>query len=211
MTQLMLLLSGAVVSVVLVVNEPFVTWWVGAPRYAGFDLTLLFVVAMVLRHWNLTTVYTLFCFGYERRLALTAIAEGLVAVAAMVALVPVVGLRGAVLASLIATCAVALPANLHALLREQEVTLSEALTPLRPWLVRFAVFLTGVALFVSFWPIQGVLALLAAGSGVGILYGVVMWSTLFVSPLGPMVRHQLQPLVGFVPGLARRLAGEGST
>ena len=211
MTQMMLLLSGGVVSVVLVVNEPFVTWWVGAPRYAGFDLTLLFVVAMVLRHWNITTGYTLFCFGYERRLALTAMAEGLVAVAGMMVLVPLVGLRGAVLASLIATCAVALPVNLRALLREQEVTLSEALTPLRPWLVRFAVFLTGVALFVSFWRVQGILALLAAGSGIAILYGIVMWPTLFVSPLGPMVRHQLQPLVPFVPGLARRLAGEGST
>src|SRR2546423_9450555 len=35
-----LLLSGAVLCVVLVVNRGFVGWWVGAEQFGGFTLTL---------------------------------------------------------------------------------------------------------------------------------------------------------------------------
>ena len=57
--------------VVLTLNEPFVSWWVGPDRFAGSGLTALLVFGMLLRHWNVSAVYTLFCFGHERRLAIT--------------------------------------------------------------------------------------------------------------------------------------------
>jgi len=79
MTQLMLLASGAIVAVVLVVNAAFVGWWVGESRFGGTALTVLLLAGMLVRHVNVTMVYTLFCFGHERRLALTNIADGLVA------------------------------------------------------------------------------------------------------------------------------------
>ena len=97
MAQVMLLLSGAIVTVVLAVNEPFVSWWVGESRYVGAGLTALLLLSMLARHMNATLVYTLFCFGYERRLALTSVVDGLVGLALMVSLVPVLGLYGAVL------------------------------------------------------------------------------------------------------------------
>ena len=78
LTQAMLMASGAVVCAVLAVNQGFVTWWVGAGQYAGLSLTVLLLLVMLLRHWNTTTSYTLFAFGRERRVAVTALMDGVV-------------------------------------------------------------------------------------------------------------------------------------
>ena len=72
--QAMLVASGAVGCVVLAVNRGFVGWWAGPNQYAGSLLTLMTVVAMLVRHWNTTFTYSLFCFGHERRLAVTGVA-----------------------------------------------------------------------------------------------------------------------------------------
>ena len=69
MTQLLLVASGGIVAVVLVVNERFVTWWVGPPRFGGLPLTAALLAGMFVRQVNFAAVYTLFCFGHERRLA----------------------------------------------------------------------------------------------------------------------------------------------
>ena len=91
LTQAMLMASGAVACVVLAVNHGFVIWWVGADQYAGLPLTVLLLLVMLLRHWNTTTVYTLFAFGRERRLALTALMDGLVTVGGSVWLIGTAG------------------------------------------------------------------------------------------------------------------------
>lgn len=208
MTQLMMIGSGAVVVVVLAVNAPFVTWWVGPSRFAGVGLTMLFAVGMILRHLNVTLGYTLFCFGHERRLALTAIAEGVAGLAAMLVLVPALGLPGAALGLLAATCLVALPNNLVALSREHGTSVPALLAPLRAWFVRFSLMVAAVVGLVSLWPVSGLGFLVAAGTAVGGLYGLLMLPVIFAPPLGPMVAHQLRPLIPFVPGLARRLANE---
>lgn len=211
MAQLMLIGSGAVVVLVLVVNEPFVTWWVGASRYGGIDLTALLAAGMLFRHWNVTATYTLFCFGHERRLALTSIAEGLVALAAMLVLIPAFGLAGGATATLLATCAVSLPLNLRGLVREQEVSVATMLTPLRAPAIRFGLVLGSVVLLLSVWDVHGVWRLAGVTLAVGGTYAVVMWPMLFAPPLGPMVVHHLRPLTQFVPGLARRLANGSTT
>src|SRR5260370_6514879 len=54
LAQAMLMLSGAVVCVVLAVNQGFVGRWVGAGQYSGFGLTTLILLSMLLRHWNQT-------------------------------------------------------------------------------------------------------------------------------------------------------------
>ena len=66
----------------------------GAARFGGFELTAALVAGMFVRQVNFAAVYTLFCFGYERRLALTAVADGVAGVAAMLVLVPVWGRWG---------------------------------------------------------------------------------------------------------------------
>src|SRR5205807_1556651 len=77
LSQAMLLASGAVACVVMVVNRGFVSWWTGAAQYGGFTLCALLLVNMLLRHWNNPLVYSVFCFGGERRLALTTLFDGL--------------------------------------------------------------------------------------------------------------------------------------
>ena len=78
-------------------TKRFVSWWVGAARFGGFELTAALVAGMFVRQVNFAAVYTLFCFGYERRLALTSVADGVVGVASMLVLVPLLGPLGAAL------------------------------------------------------------------------------------------------------------------
>ena len=100
LSQATLAVSGLVACVVLAVNQGFVTWWVGPDQFAGIGLTLLMLAAMLARHFNTTNVYALFCFGHERRLALTALADGFVTIAAGIGLVAAFGMAGGALASL---------------------------------------------------------------------------------------------------------------
>ena len=86
LTRAILVLSGGVVCLVLLVNEGFVAWWVGAEQYGGFWLTLALVAGMLLRHWNMTLVYSLFALGHDQRISLAALVDGAVTVAASILL-----------------------------------------------------------------------------------------------------------------------------
>ena len=205
MAQVMLLLSGAIVTVVLAINEPFVAWWVGESRFAGMGLTALLLGSMLLRHVNSTLLYTLFCFGYERRLAMTSVAEGVVGLIVMLLLVPVLGLYGAVLGSLVSIACISLPLNLRAMSHEAGGSLAAFLTPLGPWLARFVPLLGGVAALVYVWTPSGLPTFAPLAIAVGVLYVVVMLPALKSPPLGPMLSARLQPWVSRVPTLARLL------
>ena len=170
MSQLLLISSGAIACVVLTVNGPFVSWWVGPDRFAGPALTGLLVLGMLLRHWNVAAVYTLFCFGHERRLAITTAVDGLVSLVAMLLLVPWLGMHGAALGSLIGTAGISLPGNLRALAREEGVSLAAAIRPLRPWFGRFVPAFATVLLALAWWPAQRLPGAVFAGSLVAILY-----------------------------------------
>jgi O-antigen/teichoic acid export membrane protein len=206
MAQVMLLLSGGIVAVVLTVNQPFVTWWVGEARFGGVGLTAMLLLSMLMRHMNLTLVYMLFCFGYERRLALTSVADGLLGLALMVWLVPILGLHGAVLGALASTCFVSLPANLTALAREQSGSIATCVKPLGPWLVRFVPVILGVTALVFVWTPRGLWAFAPMAALVGAIYVVAMLPVIRTPPLGPMLAARLQPWLSRVPRLARHLA-----
>jgi len=178
--QVTLLFSGAIVAVVLAINQPFVIWWVGETSFAGIGLTALLLAGMLMRHMNSTLVYTLFCFGYERRLVLTSVAEGLLGLLVMVLLVPVLGLSGAALGSIVSIACISLPLNLRALAHEAGGSPAAFLTPLVPWFAPFAV-------------------------AVGAVYVAVMLPALKSPPLGPMLTARLQPWLSRVPKFARRL------
>jgi O-antigen/teichoic acid export membrane protein len=208
LSQLLLLCSGGIACVVLAANGPFVTWWVGSDRFAGSGLTALLLASMLLRHWNVAAVYTLFCFGHERRLALTTAIDGLSAVLAMFLLVPRLGLYGAALGSIFGTVAVSLPANLRALAREEGVSLRTAIRPLRPWFVRVVpVFATVFAANVAL-PVPPLVTGAVAGVLVAIAYVAVMMSVALQPPLGTLLAPRLQQWLTVVPGLSRRLARE---
>jgi O-antigen/teichoic acid export membrane protein len=202
MAQVMLLLSGVIVTVVLAVNGPFVSWWVGPDRYAGIGLTALLLLTMLVRHINSTLVYTLFCFGHERRLAVTSVADGVAGLAIMLWLVPALGLYGAALGSLTSLALISLPANLKALAREEGGSPVTFLEPLGPWLIRFASVVGSVAVLMYFWAPTGVMGVISMGSVAGAIYVAVMTPVIATPPLGPMLASRLQPALARVP-LAR--------
>jgi O-antigen/teichoic acid export membrane protein len=206
MAQVMLLLSGAIVAVVLAVNGPFVSWWVGEARFGGIGLTAMLLLSLLVRHANLTLVYTLFCFGYERRLALTSVADGLVGLVIMLVLVPALGLYGAVLGPLVSSCIISVPFNLVALAREEGGSPAGFLRPLGPWLARFAAILCGVSVLVSLWTANGLWTFVPLAAVVGAIYAVVMLPALKTPPLGPMLAERFQPWISRIPRLARHLA-----
>ena len=193
--QATLMLSGAVVCVVLSINQGFVGRWVGSVQYGGYWLTVLILLSMLLRHWNLTVGYTLFCFGYERRLCLTALLDGLLSVTMIVPLVWFYGLAGAPLGTIIGVCLVSLPLNLSALARESGLTLWELVKPLSPWFVRFVVIMLGAGALARVWVPNTVLLISLTALGGALVYAVAMFPLTLRYPLGMYVRPRLFPLV----------------
>jgi O-antigen/teichoic acid export membrane protein len=195
LTQATLWLSGLIFCVVLVVNEPFVRWWVGAEtEYGGDTLTALLLVAMVLRHLNQGATQTLFALGGERRISLTALADGVVSIVAAIVLVSIVGPVGAAMASILGVVAVSLPANLIGLRRAGRIAPGAWMRPLLPWAWRFVVAGAGAAA-VSRIGIPATLpALVATTLAVGLIVGLWMIPAALEAPLGEYVRPRVRAL-----------------
>jgi O-antigen/teichoic acid export membrane protein len=198
LAQATLAVSGLVACVVLAVNGAFVSWWVGAERFGGSALTVLLLVAMVVRHFNTTNVYALFSFGHERRLALSGLADGVATLAVTAALVKVFGMAGAPLGAIAGVVLAGAPLTLGALAREAGVTRRQLLRPLVPWLWRCAVVLlvvgtAGVRLRPASFPALALLGGLAAA-----LYAAAVVPPLLQSSAGaylrPLFDRLLQPL-----------------
>ena len=198
LSQATLAVSGLVACIVLAANEGFVTWWVGADQFAGILLSLLMLAAMIARHFNTTNVYALFCFGHERRLALTALADGVVTVAAAAVLVHAFGMAGAPLAALAGVLLVSVPMNLGALAAQTGVSRRALVLSLRPWAVRFASVAVCAAVSGALLrPVTfGALAVIVAGASA--VYALAVVTPLMRSPAGVY----LQPLIASV---ARRV------
>lgn len=193
--QATLMLSGAVVCVVLSINQGFVGRWVGPVQYGGYWLTVLILLSMLLRHWNLTVGYTLFSFGYERRLCLTALVDGLLSITMVVPLVWLYGVAGAPLGMIVGVCLVSLPLNLSALARESGLSLWELVRPLSPWFVRFVVIMLGAGALARVWVPNTVLLIALTALASALVYAVAMFPLTLRYPLGMYVRPRLFPLV----------------
>jgi len=141
LAQAVLAASGLVACVVLAVNQWFVSWWVGADRFAGWDVTALGVALMLVRHYGTTVVFAVYSFGHERRLALIGFVEGAVTVALSIALVQAIGLPGALIGALAAGTLVVFPLCLPTLAAETATTVGGLIRALLPFVVRLAVAL----------------------------------------------------------------------
>jgi O-antigen/teichoic acid export membrane protein len=185
LTQGMLVLSGALVVLVITTNRFFVTWWVGNTQYAGLGLTLALTAMMLLRHWNVATIYTLFCFGYERQLSLVALADGVVTILGTALLVPTFGLVAAPIASVLGAAVVGLPINVRSAAREMGVSVPELLRPCASLAGAIAAVVT-LAVFSSFW-FDTSHFVSAAASAVLLLglYAAVMTPFVIFGPLKP--------------------------
>jgi O-antigen/teichoic acid export membrane protein len=180
----MLMLSGAVACVFVTVNKSFVASWVGPDQYAGFTLSWLIATNMLLRHWNLTATYTIFCFGYERQISLTTLIDGAVTVGTSIVLIKFLGLIGAPLGSMLGVCLVSLPRNLSALAAETGVSIFTLAASLWPWFWRFLIPALAGSVVVKLWaPHLSVLALIAIA--VSLLYVALMLPLAIRSPLWP--------------------------
>ncbi len=147
----MLTASGAVVCVTLAVNHSFVSWWLGERQFAGQWLTAAFAASMLLRQWNNTSIYTIFALGYERRISITTLTDGVVSMCAGLVLVWWLGPIGAPLGSILGVCLVSLPGNLSALAGELDVSIFAVASAVWCWFWRFAVVAAFAAILGLRW------------------------------------------------------------
>jgi hypothetical protein len=149
------------------------------------------VAAMIARHFNTTNVYALFCFGHERRLALTALADAVVTIGAGIVLIGALGMIGGPLAALVAVLIVSVPLNLNALAVETGVGRTALVATLAPWALRFVLVagaVGGAAIFIrpATFLALGVTVLI-----VGTMYAAAVAGPVLHSPAG----IYLQPLL----------------
>jgi O-antigen/teichoic acid export membrane protein len=194
-----LIISGAVACLVLAVNEPFVSWWVGPDQFGGMTLTVLLLAAMLIRHFSTTLVYALFSFGHERRQSLTALADGVVSVAVTAVLASATGLgaRSAAVGSLAGVLLVSVPVCSRALARELGISVFALVASVRGWAFRF-----GLAAALCFGTGRlfgdlGLAGLVLTASAVTVIYAGIMWPLALEAPLGPYVRSAIAWLRGF--------------
>jgi O-antigen/teichoic acid export membrane protein len=199
LAQATLAMSGLVACIVLAVNGGFVAWWVGPEQYGGLALTTLLLAAMIVRHFNTTNAYALFCFGRERRLALTGLADGVATLALSYACIRMFGIAGAPLGALAGVLLVSGPLNMAALSRDTGVRGHQLITTLGPWLWRFGV-VAAIAAVTGFVLQPSSFVLLALlGGAAALLYALAVVAPLLRSPAGVYLRPVIARLQGAVP------------
>jgi O-antigen/teichoic acid export membrane protein len=189
LTHGVLTFGGLVFCVVLVINHWFVDWWISAKQhgeqYGGFALTVVFLVAIVLRQWTTTTSYSVFCFGYQRRISLTNLADGVVTAASCWGLTMLFGLPGAAAGTIIGACLISLPFNLAVVARDSGESIVGLIRKmLASWFLRFAPMAAGVLCVALLWSPRSLWEAAAAAVCVTALYCALMIPNILRSPLG---------------------------
>jgi O-antigen/teichoic acid export membrane protein len=191
--QAVLMLSGMLTIVVLVVNQGFVTWWVGPKQYGGALLTVLLTVTVMLRHFNTTVSYATFCLGHERRYSIAILADGLVTAGACMLLVPLLGPIGAPLGSILGGAGMNLPLNLTVLCREVGSSVQTVLAPLWPWFWRFVILATSAIAIGRLYPSLNLVQAAVAAILAALVYAAVMFHPGQHSILGSYLRPRILP------------------
>jgi O-antigen/teichoic acid export membrane protein len=204
LAQATLAVSGLVACIVVAVNAGFVRWWVGPDQFGGFPLTMLLLAAMMIRHFNTTNVYALFCFGHEKRLALTGLADGVATLALSAALVRAFGLAGAPLGAIAGVVLVSAPLNLGALSRETSVPRWQIVSTLGPWLWRFAIVAAVAAAAGASVQPPSFPWLAGLGGSAALLYSLAVVAPLLRSPAGGYLRPLIGRVSNAVSGLTAR-------
>ena len=204
LTQATLAVSGLVACVVLAVNAGFVRWWVGPDQFGGLTLTVLLLAAMIIRHFNTTNIYALFCFGHERRLALTGLADGAITLAISALLVGRFGLIGAPLGAIAGVVLISAPFNLAALSRETSVGRVDLVATLGPWVWRFATVAVVAGVTGALLQPASFFLLATLGGAAALLYSVAVVAPLLRSPAGVYLRPLLTRITTAFSSLTAR-------
>lgn len=191
----MLMASGAVVVFTLAVNPGFVRWWIGDAFYGGLLLTVLFGASMLLRHLNITVIYTLFAFRHEHLLAWTSLADGVMSTIFSILLAwalhsPV----GVVLGSMLSTCVVLLWGNGPRLARELGVSVIDLGKPLGGWFWRMALAGSAASLLGNAIEKPTPVAIAALGVFAVATYCLLMFPVALRSALRPYLEPYLTAL-----------------
>ena len=199
--------SGLIFCVVLMINHWFVDWWVTAHQYGGFLLTVMILAATVVRHWTMMTAYSVFCFGYQRRISLTNLCDGLISAGSCVAIVSAFGPVGAPIATMLGACLVSLPLNLSIMAREVGATVTELVTAmLKDWFWRFSLIAIAVIWVAYRWSPKNPLEAALAAASAAIAYAAVLTPTILRSPLRTYVLRLLATYWSKYNALAMRFS-----
>jgi O-antigen/teichoic acid export membrane protein len=195
LTQGVFICSGLVFCVVLLVNHWFVNWWVTAHQYGGLQLTGLFLIMLVIRHWAAVTANSVFFFGHQRRISLTGLTDGLVTVGAIFVFVKIWGPAGALVGSMAGAILVSLPLNISKIAEDAGVSWARLLTAmLGGWYWRFAL-LGGSAVWVAArWSPKTPVGAAATAVIAAALYSLVMLPIALRGPVGIYTRPMLESL-----------------
>jgi hypothetical protein len=186
-----LLLCGAIVAVVLAVNQGFVSRWLGPAQYSGITLTALVGTALLLRQWNLINQFSTFCFGHERRITITVFVDGLVTCAASIFFVWFLGPVGGPLGSILGVCLISLPLNLKALAQETGASRAALVKPLWPWFWRFIALVTCILLVTRILRPTTIAEIALTAAAVLLVYCLFMWPVAMRSSLGVYLNRML--------------------
>jgi O-antigen/teichoic acid export membrane protein len=194
LTRGVLLTSGLVATVVVVVDQGFVSWWVGSPEFGGRILVLLLVVDMVISHFTTAIAYGLFSFGYERLISVTGILGTAAATGASILLTRHLGVMGSPIATIAMRLLIAIPVFQVATIRAVGCSLMDMLGPVFALLWRLALLLAAGELVARTWQPRSVLGLAVAGGGATLAYALVMWPLVLGGPLAKYTRPRLAAL-----------------
>jgi O-antigen/teichoic acid export membrane protein len=192
--QAVLVVAGFVAAIAIAVDQGFVAWWVGPLQFAGNRVVFLLTAGMVLNQWWISTTYATFSFGYERRIAITTVMNGLLTLGLTVALTRAWGVVGAAAAPIFGFLAVALPANLFAIGQETGRPARRLVASILPWAIRFLVLAAAIGVGTRFWIPRTVLQFAATSVGVALAYGALMMAIVLREPLGTYARPRLATL-----------------
>jgi O-antigen/teichoic acid export membrane protein len=181
LTQAMLLLAGAVFCIILAINQPFVTWWLGQHFFGGMQLTVILLLTFLLRQADYTLAVTLFAFGHEKLISIRALVDGALSVAIAFLLVGHWGMVGVAFGFFCGAALVSIPADVFLLTRTLQVSVAELSRPYLPYLWRFGV-VGCVAIAVRNWfGAPNLPHMLITSSIVGLVYLLLVipyvWST----------------------------------
>lgn len=183
LSQAMLLISGLVFCVVIAINRGFVTTWVGPAQFGGMLLSALVATSMLARHLNTSVVYTIFSLGFEKRITLTTLADGIVTVAAALILIPMIGIKGAAVALIIGVTLVSLPLNLTALISTDRTAVRGFMRPLERWAARFIPLAALAGIIQWIWTPSTLITACVLAVAVAGVYALVMLPCVLAPPL----------------------------
>ncbi len=208
LTQAMLLLAGGVFCIILAVNQPFVTWWLGAQFFGGMPLTIVLLLTFLLRQADYTLAVTLFAFGHEKWLSIKALIDGAVSVAIAFLLVGHWGMVGVACGFLCGAACVSLPSDIFLLTRTLQVSVSELSRPYLPYIWRFAV-VGCIALGIRKWLGAPNLAhIMITSSLAGLAYLLLVMPYVWTTPLRGYIERAISSVTSSmrtrVPGWSGR-------